>query len=109
MLSLNQLPQAVHQEKSGANRPTWFISFPPLVVFMMLAALLRVAVRPHLELKAPRHKYGNVISKVYLIHFKCFFFLFRKKKTVNIVSKSQSAVFIAEEATYCNVIRFSSL
>lgn len=27
MLSLNQLPQAVHQEESGANRPARFITF----------------------------------------------------------------------------------
>lgn len=36
MLSLNQLPQAVHQEENGENRPARFISF--------FAALLCMAV-----------------------------------------------------------------
>lgn len=40
MLSLNQLPQAVHQEESGANRPARFITF----FFFFFAALLCMAV-----------------------------------------------------------------
>lgn len=61
MLSLNQLPQAVHQEEQ-IEQPGLSLLDCWLLFDAPLCSALLCSAWPHLELKAHRHKYANVIS-----------------------------------------------